>query len=455
MKSENNSTKHKNTSTCKLLLLTAFCICLLSQFTAAKIINVKDDIGVFDNGVTYNASVINDYLDMYAVDGDTLLFPYTGTEYKISGTILINKRLNILGEKSPTITRYSQVAQKNYDVPLPLFKITCSQVTVKKMQLKGTGATRENYNIDVSGIYALGTSGSYLTDIDVETCIIYNWRGFGIRFRYVSNFNILTNIVKDITYAGIMAESCSYGLIKSNTVQNIRCLSSNDNGYGIAVTTKNAGEPRSSYVTVDDNTIKNVDYWEGLDTHAGYYIVFKNNTVKKCKRGIMVGQHSSGISPQHCDVISNTFTWEEHPEEEPTLPAAFSGINFTGSSTQKATGTVKSNTIIGYSHSTNPNEGAIRIHSTLKLKVTYNTIKVSSPSGICIYYNNQDFTIAYNSFEGTHGGGGITKASIRNRSSGNSGNICYNTFTKDVQQGVTSFRDDYGTTDINLYGNIY
>lgn len=447
MKAKNNSTKHKNTSTCKLFLLTAFFICLLSQFTVAKTINVEDDIGIADDGLTYNASVINDYLEMNAGDGDTLFFPYTGSEYKISGTILIDKRLNILGEKSPTITRYSQVAQKNNQVPL--FKITSSQVTVKKMQLKGTGATRYNYHIDSSGIYALGTSGSYLTNIDVETCIIYNWRGHGIRFRYVSDFNILTNIVKDITYAAIMAESCSYGLIKSNSVLNIKCLSSNDNGYGIAVTTRNTGEPRSSYVTVEQNTVENVDYWEGLDTHAGYYIVFKNNTVNNCKRGIMVGQHASGISPQHCDVISNTFTWGK-------TSAAFSGINFTGSSTQKATGTVKSNTITGYTNTTDANQGAIRIHTTLKLKVTYNTIKDSNPSGICIYYDNEDFTIAYNTFQGTHAAvPGTTIASIRSRSSGNSGKICYNTFTLDVQQGVTSFRDDYDEGNIDLYGNIY
>ncbi|MHB8398596.1 MAG: right-handed parallel beta-helix repeat-containing protein [Candidatus Limnocylindrales bacterium] len=95
----------------------------------------------------------------------------------------------------------------------------------------------------------------------------------------------------DFAYAGIMLLSTVGGTVHECTVARIGYTltpsSPNDNAYGICAS-QYAGQPLSTDISFDGNTVTDIPTWHAFDTHGGQRIKFTNNVVQRCSRGIFV-----------------------------------------------------------------------------------------------------------------------------------------------------------------------
>jgi hypothetical protein len=164
--------------------------------------------------------------------------------------------------------------------------------------------------------------------------------------------------------------------------------------------TGDAGElvsqPRSAYVTVTGNRVSGVPTWEGLDTHSGSHIVFSGNRISDTFFGIAVvasrtAAHADYVyAPQAVTVSDNIL------DSGVTDGSRGTGIPFTGTSVESATGSISGNTITGYGHAGAPEDGAIRTYFTKGLTIRHNVIEAPSPTGIIMENGSRDSLVSDN-----------------------------------------------------------
>jgi nitrous oxidase accessory protein NosD len=376
----------------KVTLLVTILI-TFSSFVSGSTLNVLN-YGAQGDGVTDDTQAINDCISD-ANPGDTIYFPGSASiVYKITGNIVVDKSLTLEGDVLSVSPWRSKIRQ--YTLGKSAIEVTTSNVTVKNLFLQGTGwsSTRTNNS---NGIYAHGpSSSSYISNLTIDGCYIYYWQDNGIELEYVDEFSITSSRTWYITYAGIIAYSCDDGLIKLNNIRDIKCLlnQSEKHGYGVAITHLN-GKPRSNRITVEHNTVRRVKEWEGLDTHGGTYIYFKNNHIYDCYVGIMLCNSDSGYAPAACKVLYNDIHYN--------LSAGTShyGICVAGvPGGTKASGHVGYNKIYDYGQTNNRLSGGIRCRDTNGLRIYWNDIYDSISVGICMDNKNTNYAILHNDIDG-------------------------------------------------------
>ena len=317
--------------------------------------------------------------------GGTLVLPTASVPYSISGTLTIAKPITI---------EATQCLIVETNTNAPAIKVSASHVSIIGLVLQGPqygGQDSTETAIDITG----PSSKAPLSSIDIVNCDISNWGMYGIFLQYVNGFTVLDCNVIDINYGGVVGLSVSNGVIENNSVCNII---GTGNAYGIALSCATA-DPVSSNVTVEGNVVSNVPYWEGLDTHGGNHIVFFDNVINGCNRGIAIVSATT-YSPQNCIVEGNVIN------SGTTNGTAVSGITVSGSSstvgalTDLAAGcVVEGNTVIGYGLQDKSLGCAIYLVSTRNLSVIGNAIIEPGDNGIGLYYNNVGFTISGNTIQ--------------------------------------------------------
>ncbi len=281
--------------------------------------------------------------------------------------------------------------------------VRSSNVTISGMGIRGPGddVTNDHRAIDILG----PSAASYLSNVSVTGNTISDWDGKGVFARFVDGFLIADNDISSINYAGIEGYSVRNGRITGNHVHDIV---GTGNAYGIVLTREYgslAAFPRSSDVLVSRNLVEDVPHWEGLDTHGGQRIQFVNNTVRRTRNAVMVGDCPASpdgppeFAPLDVTVSGNTI---ESGVTDGTrdvgiyFQGANAGSDVLGRSTERATGVISGNTITGHGTQSNGDSAAIHVQDTTGLEVSGNTVAEASPTAISLYYNNDGFSVTGN-----------------------------------------------------------
>jgi parallel beta-helix repeat protein len=350
-----------------------------------EIVSVTD-FGAKCDGSTDDTTAFQSALNT----GKTVYVPYTSTHCHITDALT----MSVAGTKliSDSNTTIEQQTEGKAGI-----NITASNVTVRGIKLTGT-----QYTVSTEAekaIYAYGADAShYITDIHIEDCEFSTWGYAGVWLSFVSDFTVSRNKFTNVYYAGIATLSSIRGSISENNINNIV---GNPNAYGIAMS-RTANDslvtcPRSGYITVSDNIIRNVPYWEGIDTHGGEYITISNNIIKNTYIGITVTTSNNGsavetFAPVQVVVDNNVM------DSGVTDGTALYGIDFVGvEGGALATGTISNNTIIGYGKESIATSGGMYIRATEGLPITGNTLIDLGTVGIYLYNHNIGTIVSNNS----------------------------------------------------------
>lgn len=217
--------------------------------------------------------------------------------YTISTTLLINKAITIEGNGA-TICWSGPNGKTVIDV-------RSSNVKIKDVNVQA------NYGAKVAGSYLIKVQGinnrTRITGFELIDSELTDYADVALRMQYVNNFSIKGNTIDSVPYGGIMVYSCSEGLIEGNEVSNITSLgAARFEAYGIAISTL-GGDSASRSIIINKNIVKNVPYWEGIDTHGGRQLTISYNQVYNCNKGIAAvggppgAQRDINISNNLCD----------------------------------------------------------------------------------------------------------------------------------------------------------
>jgi hypothetical protein len=301
-----------------------------------------------------------------------------GKVYTSSTTLAINKSITIDGNG----------ASINYTGSTNAILISASNVWIDGLEIYNTYGTHVTSN---GLIQTSGTSNtSFIQNVRITNCTIHDGIDVAIRLEYVRNFKLNNNTIFNFPYGGIIVFSGVSGEIKTNEISDITSLgTTGSNAYGIAVSRKNSGTtdtlPRD--VTIENNVIKRVLLWEGIDTHGGQKLSVKNNKIYNCSKSIaMVAvagmtQKDINITDNFCDNDSLGLASEAAIAVEGLSgPSYASGINILG------------NTCIGGS-------GGIKLQYTKGVNVIGNTIKKTVGGfGVLLDAQNLQVKVSTNTF---------------------------------------------------------
>lgn len=379
------------------------------RFASGAVHDVCDH-GIVGDGTTDNTAKIRCLVNS-ASPGDTIYFPGSSSlVYLITDTIEINKSLTLEGDALGAPPFRSKIRKNTTGGPA--IKVSASNVTIRNLFFQG-GTTYSR--VKVHGHTAIVASGasdsSYITDLDVVDCYFYYWRDSAVELEFVNSFNVSRNKIRYINYAGIAAYSSrgasktTPSYIDGNIIEDIACLEDPvyPLGYGVAVSSRFGG-PRSLYITVQDNTVKRVWHWEGLDTHGGAYVHFLHNTVRDCASGIMlvnVDQTNVKLWPASCDVMWNDVRYRTASSHAGNAKYGICYAGVPGSNLgMKATGRIAYNCIEGYGRTGNRRTGGIRCRDTNGLRIYRNDVVSSISAGISMEKENTNFHILHNDVRG-------------------------------------------------------
>lgn len=228
--------------------------------------------------------------------GKTVYIP-PGT-YKITDVVTISAGTTVTGVGTIHQTGTSKSA----------LNINGSNVTIENIKLKGrhSSATYDGSEFGIK-TSAPNLAGSF-TNIVVRGVEI-SWFGRdGVTLQWVKDFEISNNYIHDCGYSGVVTQSASDGRIINNQIRRIG-PGTGGNMYGIALTFAGgaaAENPTSNRIVVDGNFVSDVA-WEGLDSHASQDIVWSNNIVVDCWKGIMHGGYDDTRRPKNVLITGNVF----------------------------------------------------------------------------------------------------------------------------------------------------
>ena len=279
------------------------------------------------------------------------------------------------------------------------FRVTSGGVRIQRGKLIGPQFavyTETERAIEILGVSAAST----LDEIQVTDVDISSWGGHGVWAKWATHVVTSNNRIANIRRSGVTYLSVIGGAVCFNDITNITG-STVENAYGVAITRGSDPnllvDPRSEDIDVSFNRISNVTGWEGLDTHSGKRIKFAYNTVRGCLKGIVVTTTGTGTDyePQDCEVVGNVIDSLKTDGSAET-GIIFNGFGAGGVRTNCATGSIVGNIVRGHGDQTNSIDGAILVQCTEGLAITGNVVFAPSPTGICVYHDNFDFTCTGN-----------------------------------------------------------
>jgi parallel beta-helix repeat protein len=165
--------------------------------------------------------------------------------------------------------------------------VRASDVTLDGLRIIGPQAT--TYREGEFGITVAASASSPARRLTIRNSEVASFGKAALWLRYVADLVVENNTVHDAVYAGIMVISGTGGRISGNTVSRVGVSGAEANGnnaYGIAL--EDQGLPVSSDLVVANNVVTDVPTWHALDTHGGYRITFRGNTVRGSPRAVFI-----------------------------------------------------------------------------------------------------------------------------------------------------------------------
>ena len=121
-----------------------------------------------------------------------------------------------------------------------------------------------------------------------------------------SRITVKNTVLTNLTYAGVLTTGALNSTIQYNLVDGITGSSVDEwNGYGIAISYI-SGSGNSKDVVVENNTVKNIPTWHGLDTHSGVRIIFRNNIVSGVRRAVFLTGSPTDVLADSNDLTAPT-----------------------------------------------------------------------------------------------------------------------------------------------------
>lgn len=283
---------------------------------------------------------------------------------------------------------------------------------------------KEVYTSGSVGIYSQGENYTKKkTNIVIKNCKFYNIGFEGISLYFTDYVDIINCYMDKIGYAGVGCKSASYINVNKSVIKDLGS-GSNFHSYGVYFSREESDDiiafPPSSNCIVKNCIIKNNPLWEGLDTHGGVNIIFKNNIIENCKSGIVITNSDNGsqvetFPPSNCKVINNYIEG---------INTGY-GINLQGNATNSSLNNIiEGNILKKCGANKNTINGALGITGyTIGCIVKNNTLIQSAPNGIIVTgAQNKDFLIEGNTVIDTFDTTTITNGIIV-RTSDNKGKI--------------------------------
>jgi nitrous oxidase accessory protein NosD len=328
-----------------------------------------------------------------ASSGSVIYFPQPASKYKITSAIAVNKSLRLTGEMAEVYQATSATS---------LFTVTVSNVEIDHLKL--SGLQYSSANVNEIAVYAYGAdSSNYIDELNIHHCYLNSFGGYGVYTKFVSNFDVSHNKVENFRYGGIFGTSVKWGTVDANRIFNITHTS---DAYGIAFTRAQHDStttvPRSSDITISNNVVRQVQSWEGIDTHAGQRITITGNTIYDCYIGIAVSAQNNGsavltFAPLDVNIIGNVI------DSGQTDGSYSMGISFTGAwagstdpPVQYGTGSIVGNTVRGHGLEAQAKGFAIFLYATDGLTFEGNSIIEAGCNAIHLRGRNRNFSLTGN-----------------------------------------------------------
>ena len=198
---------------------------------------------------------------------------------------------------------------------------SCLDIESSKVSVKGIKIL--NKDIESTLIHVKGVPEHPLEDIDISQCVLTGGK-FSIVFDYCDRSEISDCRISEVEHTAIGLYSSHFVRVLNNVISGINTNHRQSTSYGIAAT-YHYGDIKSTDIVISGNRVSNNPYWEALDTHGGERIVFSNNIVKNCWRGV------AAVGDDHRDLMlcrdivieNNDITCSDEPRAN---GIAFSGV---------------------------------------------------------------------------------------------------------------------------------
>lgn len=154
-------------------------------------------------------------------------------------------------------------------------------------------------NLDFYGTVISGVPATSLNEYGVRADLSKNVSVTNSRFHRMGRAGVWLNDVDDWTVENNLFEEYGYCATTANSGVGGRFANNTLVGTGIypegylycyGFTASHGGAaPRPAVITVEGNHVEN-QAWEALDTHGGMQMIFKDNIINNCERGIVATQ---------------------------------------------------------------------------------------------------------------------------------------------------------------------
>lgn len=391
------------------------------QTKLREIVSVKD-FGAVGDGIANDTTAIQNALNSGAKNVDLCGLTYSCNSLTLSS----NQRLF-----------NGQINARSSGLSLLVLTNGC---TLENVTAVGSGNNAEQTYEILVRVGALNTTvlSSTVERIKIIGCTFRDSNGHACQISYANDVLVQGNTANNLRYAGFRFIGCTNVRVNDNKIYNITGLSAtnNYNGYGITFTSSSTISVASGSIVCKDcvaanNTISNVNTWNGLDTHGGENITFIGNIITDCAFPIGVVScpkpSSITIPAKNVAVVGNSIDCTNVID-----PARRSfGITISGESTGSIQGaSVTGNTLIRCGDPGNNIAGAIQIQYTDGCVISGNTLIEPYVFGINLYQFNSGFCVNGNTVLDAFDDTVTVPAGIIVRSTDNSGAICDNTLRK-------------------------
>jgi len=324
------------------------------------------------------------------------------------GTLVVDRSESVAASlviDRPTTVVFRSPATLTSTVDGTVFDVRSSDVRIVDADLRGTGALHAGAG---RGIVVTGTAASPLERVSIEGARLSSFSRTAVLVTNVSRLDVVGCTIADVGYAGVLLVSCADSVVRGCTVSDVHQPAGFVNSYGIAVTRDEArslrDSPRSVRVTVEDNTVRGVPRWEGIDTHAGESILIRRNHVTGCRVGIAIVPAGGSATPKEYVFAPRDVVVTGNHVERGVAPDAGAGIvvrgagSTVGSSAERATAVVEGNLVVGMGGG--DHDGGIVLYLTRGVVVRGNTLRDCVRRGVALYHSNDAALVADNVVDG-------------------------------------------------------
>lgn len=346
----------------------------------------------FTDSSTDNYAKLQDFINTYS--GEFIFIPQGN--YYVSSPIHVPANTSIIGN-NPKIFNTSADT---------LLVIDGSNVLVQGIELQGIG----NDTISASNIGIFHqTISAPDSNVIIKNCFVHDMGNFGIYLVNLKNSKVENAHVLNVGYTGI-------GIFSSDNTNTVACVVDGvtvngvGNAYGISysvrVITSDSlylSYPKNS--RIENNIVRNIYSWHGIDIHSGKKIKVENNIVDSCSTGIYLTSFTYYPDGIITDTVLNPAEDIDIIENEIDCKSLGNGISVFTSDTSLYSQNIKiiGNTIRNAGINNQAIGGSISAYRTKNLDVSNNIIKNAITSGIVLGIKDSTFNINSNTIRNVFG----------------------------------------------------